>query len=181
MLLTFLHLIHFLSQIDNQLSTQGLITRALFQSKKLSTEYIHRMIYTQNYYKFSIITVRRNSRKAVLLHVYKGRRSKNVQRTSQTQHENSLKKHITTTTTMCIYTDGSGIQNHIDASAYSLTAQSTAHSYLGKDDITNIYAAELTGVHLGIKMAGTSPPQYDKCVIYVDNQASIQAINTPKQ
>ena len=31
------------------------------------------------------------------------------------------------------------------------------------------------------QMAGTSSPQYDKCIIYVDNQASIKAINTLKQ
>ena len=67
------------------------------------------------------------------------------------QHENSLKEHINTLTTMCIYTDGAGIQNHIGASAYSLTTQSIAHSYLGKDDTTNVYVAELTGIHLGIK------------------------------
>ena len=30
-------------------------------------------------------------------------------------------------------------------------------------------------------MAEASPPQYDKCIIYVDNQSSVQAINTPKQ
>jgi hypothetical protein len=30
-------------------------------------------------------------------------------------------------------------------------------------------------------MAEASPPQYDKCMIYVDNQSSIQALNTPKQ
>ena len=97
------------------------------------------------------------------------------------QHESSFIEHMHTRTTLCIYTDGSGIQKHIGASAHSPTTNSMTHAYLGKEDNTNVYAAELTGIHLGIKMAETSLPQYNKCIIYVDNQSSIQAINTRRQ
>lgn len=55
---------------------------------------------------------------------------------------------------------------------------SMIHSHLGKKDTINVYIAELTAMHLGINMAGVSPSQYNKGIIYVDNQASIQA---PKQ
>jgi hypothetical protein len=52
---------------------------------------------------------------------------------------------------------------------------------LDKDDITNVYTIELMDIFLGIKMAEASPSQYDKCMIYVDNQSSIQTFNISKQ
>ena len=97
------------------------------------------------------------------------------------EHESSLKELINTLNALCIYTDGSGIENHIGAAAYSPTILSVAHRHLGKDGTRNVYAAELTAIHLGIQMAGASPPQYDKCKIYVDSQSSIQAVDKPKQ
>ena len=96
------------------------------------------------------------------------------------EHENFLKDN-STPNILYIYTDGSGIENHIGAAAYSPTISAVAHHHLGKADNTNVYAAELTGIHLAVKMAGKSPEQYDKCYIYVDNQSSIQAIDKPKQ
>jgi len=96
------------------------------------------------------------------------------------EHENFLKDN-STPNILFIYTDGSGIENHIGAAAYSPTTSAAAHHYLGKADNTNVYAAELTGIHLAVKMAGKSSEQYDKCYIYVDNQSSIQAIDKPKQ
>jgi len=75
-----------------------------------------------------------------------------------------------------IYTHGSGINNYIGAAAHSLTTSTVVHHHLRKADSTNVYAAELTAIHLGIKMARESPEQYDKCYIHVDNQSSIQAI-----
>jgi len=96
------------------------------------------------------------------------------------EHQNFLKDNDTPST-LHIYTDGSGIGNQIGAAAYSLTTATTAHRYLGKADTANGYAAELTGIHLGIDMAGKSHKQYNKCFIYIHNQASIQAIDKPKQ
>jgi ribonuclease HI len=96
------------------------------------------------------------------------------------EHQNLLKDNDTLNT-LHIYTDGSGIGNQIGAAAYSPTTSATAHRYLGKADTANVYAAELTGIHLGIDMAGKSHERYNKCFIYVDNQASIQAIDKPKQ
>jgi hypothetical protein len=96
------------------------------------------------------------------------------------EHENLLKNN-NTLNTLYIYTDRSGIENHVGAAAYSPTISAVAHHHLGKADDTNVYAAELTAIHLGIKMAGKSPEQYDICYIFVDNQQSIQAIDKPKQ
>jgi len=95
------------------------------------------------------------------------------------EHENLLKNNILNT--LYIYTDGSGIENNVGAAAYSPTTSEVTHHHLGKADDTNVYAAELTAIHLGIKMAGKSPEQYDKCYIFVDNQSSIRAIDKPKQ
>ena len=101
--------------------------------------------------------------------------------------ENAKEEHIkllkdnNTPNVLNIYTDGSGIENNIGAAAYSPTTSASAHHYLGKADTANVYAAELTAIHLGINMAGKSHEQYDKCFIFVDNQSSIQAIDKPKQ
>ena len=96
------------------------------------------------------------------------------------EHEKLLKDN-NNPSTLFIYTDGSGIGNHIGAAAHSPTTSASAHHYLGKADTANVYAAELTAIHLGINMAGKSHEQYDKCFIFVDNQSSIQAIDRPKQ
>ena len=74
-----------------------------------------------------------------------------------------------------------GIESHIGAVAYSPSISIVAHDYLGKTDSTNVYAAELTAIHLGIKMAGTSSEHHNECYIYADSQPSIQAIDKPKQ
>ena len=94
------------------------------------------------------------------------------------EHKNSLKDNPNA---LFIYTDGSGIDNHVGAVASSLTTSASTHQYLGKADIANVYAAELTAINLGINMAGKSHERYNKCFIYVDNQSSIQAVSKLKQ
>src|SRR5579859_1112514 len=96
------------------------------------------------------------------------------------EHEKLLKDN-NNPNTLHIYTDGSGTENHVGAAVYSLATAATTHEYLGKADTANIYAAELTAIHLGINMAGKSHEQYKKCFIYVDNQSLIQAVDKPKQ
>ena len=65
-----------------------------------------------------------------------------------------------------IYTDGSRIENHVGAAAYSLTTSTSTHQYLGNADTANVYAAELTAIHLGINMARKDEGRHDKCFIY---------------
>src|SRR5271167_620882 len=101
--------------------------------------------------------------------------------------ENAKEEHIkllkdnNTPNVLNIYTDGSGIENHIGAAAHSTTTSASVHHYLGKADTANVYAAELIAMHLGINMAGKSHEQYDKCFIFVNNESSIQAVDKPKQ
>ena len=96
------------------------------------------------------------------------------------QHESSLRENDIPNV-IHIYTDGSGIENHIGAAAYSPTISESAHHYLGKADTANVYAAELVAIYLGINIAAKSHERYDKCYIYVDNQSSIQAVDKPRQ
>ena len=94
-------------------------------------------------------------------------------------HENTLKDN--TPSALFVYTDGSGIENHIGAAAYSPTTSVSTHHYLGKADTANVHAAELTAIQLGINLAAKSHEKYNKCFIFADNQPSIQAIEKPKQ
>src|SRR5437667_4254635 len=97
------------------------------------------------------------------------------------QHEETFREQANDPNALCIYTDGSGIAGHIGAAVYSPTTQSTNHKYLGKDDTTNVYAAELTAIHLAMNMAEKSPAHFLRCSIYANSQSSIQAVNKPKQ
>src|SRR5205085_3546005 len=67
------------------------------------------------------------------------------------EHEGSLREHIKNPNTMCIYTDGSGIEGSVAAAAYSITLNQKMHQYLGGDQTTNVYAAELTGIQIAMQ------------------------------
>jgi hypothetical protein len=43
------------------------------------------------------------------------------------EHEESLREHIKNLNTMCIYTDGSGIEGSVAAAAYSMTSNQKMH------------------------------------------------------
>src|SRR5579859_3577927 len=96
------------------------------------------------------------------------------------EHEDFLEEN-NDPNTLHVYTDGSGIAKHIGAAAHSPTIPATAHQYLGNADTANVYAAELTAIHLGINMGEKYAEQFNKCYIHVDNQSSIRAISKPKQ
>ncbi|KAM3536872.1 hypothetical protein ARSEF1564_010206 [Beauveria bassiana] len=73
--------------------------------------------------------------------------------------------------TICVYTNGSGINGHVGAAAVALDLQ------------FNIYAAELRGLVLALQLvldvhkAGATP---SRCAIFTDNQAALQAVLNPK-
>lgn len=82
-------------------------------------------------------------------------------------------------TTLCIYTDGSGIDGHVGAAAVSPQIMQILRRYLGSDKDHNVYTAEVTALELAAEIAILSPSSYTKCIIYVDSQAAIKGINKP--
>jgi len=96
--------------------------------------------------------------------------------------EAAVKQHATTDPrTLCIYTDGSGINGHIGAAAtvpaLQLRGCSTKRTeYMGKSTTSTVYAAELKGIVLVFQIAldvhaKTNTP--GKCTVFTDNQTAI--------
>jgi ribonuclease HI len=80
---------------------------------------------------------------------------------------------------LTIYTDGSGHNGHIGAAIYSPTTNAIKEEYIDTDDIYNIYAAELTAIRMAITTFQEMMDKYNNIYIFMDNQAAIQAIDTP--
>lgn len=83
--------------------------------------------------------------------------------------------------TICIYTDGSGIDGHIGAAAVSLQTACISRRYLRTDDEHNVYIAEIAGLELATEIARATPLSFTKCVIYMDSQAAIRGVNKPSK
>jgi ribonuclease HI len=83
--------------------------------------------------------------------------------------------------TICIYTDGSGIDGQIGAAAVCQTTSVTRKQYIGTESSHNVYAAELAAIKLAVDIVQAAPRTYDKCVIYTDSQPAIKATAKPGQ
>ena len=92
-------------------------------------------------------------------------------------HDSTITKHITDPNTICIYTDGSGIDGKVGAAVY--TRETTKQQHLGKDADDNVFAAKLTAIDLGIQIVKETNHMYENCFFYVDSQAAIQAVMKP--
>ena len=83
--------------------------------------------------------------------------------------------------TICIYTDGSGIDSHIGAAAYSPTTSAVKRQYLGPETEYNIYVAEVAAVKLAADIVKESGNTYEKGVIYLDSQAAAKGLTKPNK
>jgi ribonuclease HI len=95
------------------------------------------------------------------------------------QH-NKIQMHLDSATTATIYTDGSGIESKIGAAAYNSMTNEVSHQYLGSEKQFNVYAAELTALHLAVKQLWN----HGECRIgriYTDSQAGVKAIVHPRR
>jgi ribonuclease HI len=82
--------------------------------------------------------------------------------------------------TVAIYTDGSGIENKVGAAAYNSTTNATSHQHLGNNTQFNVYAAELTALHLASEQLQNLPSN-SVCRMYTDSQAALRAIDHPRR
>jgi ribonuclease HI len=94
-------------------------------------------------------------------------------------HENLINLHQNNVSHACIYTDGSGNQGNIGAAAYSPTTHLTTFKKLGKDTEFNVYAGELYGIILALRLCLNYLPTVTSLTIFIDNQAAISAFSNP--
>lgn len=84
---------------------------------------------------------------------------------------------------MFVYTDGSGIGDHVGAAAVSSLTRSSKTTYMGDSETSTVYAAELQGIKLALQMAVEEAErghQWHKLVIFTDNQAAIRTFQDPR-
>lgn len=81
-----------------------------------------------------------------------------------------------------VYTDGSGIGGEIGAAATSPMISYTWKAYMGDSTTSIVYAAELQGIRLALKIAlddWNKGSRRKKLIIYTDNQAAIRTVGRP--
>ena len=82
--------------------------------------------------------------------------------------------------TALIYTDGSGIQGHVGSAAWYPAINGFVSHYMGLDNESNVYAAELMGIHSALNIAIGQGNRIKEVVIFTDNQAAILSSECPR-
>jgi ribonuclease HI len=78
--------------------------------------------------------------------------------------------------TLRIYTDGSGINNKIGASAVAPQIEAARKAFLGEATTSTVYAAELKGIHMALEIARDIDHE---TTIFSDSQGALKAIRNP--
>lgn len=86
---------------------------------------------------------------------------------------------------LILYTDGSGIEGRIGAAAIVGLEDQHAHSQIGDDSTSTVYAAEVRAIEMALAMVLESTEPWAKqakngVVIFVDSQAALRALGRPR-
>lgn len=93
-------------------------------------------------------------------------------------HENCQEKYPNA---IMIYTDGSGIEDKIGAAAVAPIEGRVKKVYLGDKHTSTVYAAELKGIYLALKIAQQELGDSQREVLlFTDNQAAITITGAPR-
>jgi Ribonuclease HI len=83
-----------------------------------------------------------------------------------------------------VFTDGSGLTGLVGASAVDPLSADCMQRHLGSLEHSNVYAAELTGIEMGLEQLVNRRQDEDKVrelVIFSDSQAAIKSVQNPKR
>lgn len=86
---------------------------------------------------------------------------------------------------LILYTDGSGIEGRIGAAAVVHLEDRYAHSQMGDDDTSTVYAAELHAIEMALALASESREPWaaraqNGLIIFADSQAALKALRQPR-
>jgi ribonuclease HI len=98
---------------------------------------------------------------------------------ARTQHKEFLKHP---SNSLFVYTDDSGIDNHVGAAAVSPLSRCTKLAHMGDSETSTVYAAELQGIRLALQSADEDAERgnkRDRLIIFTDNQAAIRTFQNP--
>lgn len=82
---------------------------------------------------------------------------------------------------LIIYTDGSGINGEVGAAAWCSTMDWMKAAYIGTENQSNVYAAELTGIMLATELAIRKGNSLKRVSIFTDNQSATQTMQNPRE
>ena len=87
------------------------------------------------------------------------------------------------TPTVLFFTDGSGYEGQVGASAVAPREGVFQRRYLGTTEESTVYVAELNGIEMAVANLANRPEgqRPAKTVIFSDCQAAIQAVHNPKR
>jgi ribonuclease HI len=106
------------------------------------------------------------------------------QRDSSAQSDQILAKDLSKRP-LILYTDGSGIEGRVGAAAIAGLEDQHAHSQMGDDDTSTVYAAELHGIEMALTLPSESTESWATrgkkgLVIFTDSQAALKALRRPR-
>lgn len=86
---------------------------------------------------------------------------------------------------LIIYTDGSGIEGRVGAAVVIDLENHVAHSQMGDDNTTTVYAAELHAIEMALESIVNSTEPWvaqarNGLVIFADSQAALKALRRPR-